>query len=127
MVKYPEDIIKAINEAPMMESPAMKITLHSSIEAEWVGGQPSVKQYKKKPVVIEALQFNGDNFADAHMFSHGAFKLWEAADFTNTYYIETLEGDMNTKPGDYIVKGVKGEFYTVDKDIFLETYEEVEQ
>lgn len=127
MVKYSEDIIRKINEAPMMEKPTTtKIILHSNIEAEWVG-RPSVKQYKKKPVVIEAMQFNGDNFADAHMFSHGAFKLWEAADFTNTYYIETLEGDMKTNPGDYIVKGVKGEFYTVDKDIFLETYEEVEQ
>lgn len=40
-----------------------------------------------------------------------------------TMYIRTLEGTMAASPGDYIIKGVKGEFYPCKKDIFAQTYE----
>ena len=44
---------------------------------------------------------------------------------TATITIHTLEGDMKAKQGDYIIKGVKGEFYPCRKDIFEQTYEEI--
>lgn len=82
-----------------------------------------MKKYKKKPVVIEAIQWNGSN----------AFEIWN--DFEDipirlkeegTLLISTLEGDHIASIGDYIIKGIKGEFYPCKPDIFEETYEEVE-
>lgn len=72
-------------------------------------------KYRKKPVVIEAIQWNGDNFGEVAMFC----KKIKVA-YT---HIETLEGDMLASKGDYIIKGVKGEFYPCKPDIFEATYE----
>lgn len=85
-------------------------------------------KFKKKPVVIEAFQFNGGfsfdemlcefgkDFADAVTYSK----------FSNELEIATLEGVMRTQPGDWIIRGVKGEFYPCKPDIFAETYEEAD-
>lgn len=82
-----------------------------------------IKKYRKKPVVIEAIQWNGSN----------AFEIWN--DFEDipirlkeegTLLISTLEGDHIASIGDYIIKGIKGELYPCKPDIFEETYEEVE-
>lgn len=76
-------------------------------------------KYRKKPVEIDAIQWTGDN------------KL-EIFDFCNMSYItdqelriQTLEGSMIADKGDYIIKGVKGEFYPCKPDIFELTYEKV--
>ena len=70
-------------------------------------------KYRKKPVVIEAIQFTGDNCEEIKEF--GAYIV-----------IKTLEGKMIALPGDWIIKGVKGEFYPCKPDIFEKTYELVE-
>lgn len=82
-------------------------------------------KYRKKPVVIEAIQFTGKNCYDILSFigrKAGLMELQQADCPT----IQTLEGDMRTSPGDWIIKGVKGEFYPCKPDIFEATYEPVD-
>jgi hypothetical protein len=82
-------------------------------------------KYRKKPVEIEAVQFI--------MELQDLKKLREFCPNNINYdglkdgvlYIETLEGDMLAHEGDYIIKGVKGEFYPCREDIFELTYEKV--
>ena len=82
-----------------------------------------IKKYRKKPVVIEAIQWTGNNHIEVAEFMFGA----------NVYInnpkgyveIEALEGKMYAEVNDYIIKGVKGEFYPCKPDIFEQTYEEV--
>ena len=84
------------------------------------------KVYIKKPVMIHALQWTGMNRAEIMNFCHNARLLYDEDDPTNVkLVIHTLEGDMYAKHGDYIIKGVRGEFYPCAQDIFEETYEEV--
>ena len=89
-------------------------------------------KYRKKPVVIEAIQFNGKNFNEVSEFSSGKAKRRIALEGnipveTDTIDINTLEGTMNAIKGDFIIKGVQGEFYPCKPDIFEQTYELVEQ
>lgn len=77
-------------------------------------------RYRKKPVVIEAIQFTGGNTE-------------ELVDFCkclvgdkNGIYVDTLEGDMLISVGDFLIKGVRGEFYPCKPDIFEATYEVAE-
>lgn len=73
--------------------------------------------FRKKPVVIEAVQFKG-NFDELESFVGGD------ANFTNgELVIATLEGALHASDGDWIIKGVKGEFYPCKPDIFAATYE----
>ena len=78
-------------------------------------------KFRKKPVVIEAKQV-------INSFEH----LAEIADWCSGMigpdggiYIKTLEGEMYASINDYIIKGIKGEFYPCKPDIFEATYEEV--
>ena len=80
-----------------------------------------IKKYRKKPVVIEAVQWIGNNLSEIETFIGRSVKNKET-----TIVIRTLEGDMEASIGDYIIKGVNGEFYPCKPDIFLATYEEVE-
>lgn len=75
-------------------------------------------QFRKKPVVIDAIQFDGSNYSDCYAFCPTIF--WEKG----VGIIPTLEGHMNTQPNDWIIKGVKGEFYPCKDSIFRETYTE---
>lgn len=83
------------------------------------------KTYRKKPVVIEAIQYTGDNVFEIKKFCvRGA--LYVGGKYKNgELYILTLEGKMRVSKGDYIIKGVKGEVYPCKPDIFEQTYEEV--
>ena len=88
-------------------------------------------KFRKKPVVIEAFRvpFTGDDVYGHGMIAgfflaHG-FKDWEY--FSEGYGISTLEGTMRADPGDWIIRGVKGEFYPCKPDIFEATYEAVEE
>ena len=77
------------------------------------------KKYVKKPVVIEALQFDGKNWE-----AIGEFVGQQAeCRGKEVLVIKTLEGDMLANAGDYIIKGIKGEFYPCKPDIFEDTYE----
>lgn len=83
-------------------------------------------KYKKKPVIIEAIQFEdtAERICELSEFMEGVYVNYE--DKNNPYVpIETLEGTMRASVGDYIIKGVNGEFYPCKPDIFEKTYEKV--
>ena len=81
-------------------------------------------EYKKKPVVIEAIQFTGKNFFEIHKFTNGnAHDCYTQPEGYTTCIINTLEGIHIATEGDYIIKGVQGEFYPCKPDVFAETYE----
>ena len=78
------------------------------------------KAYRKKPVVVEAVQWTGENHAEMCEFiDPEAFEIIPRIGLV----IHTLEGDHHASPGDYIIKGVNGEFYPCKPDIFAKTYE----
>lgn len=78
-------------------------------------------KYRKKPVVIEALQYTGDNADEIIKFTKGLVQVGVG----KSLIIPTLEGDHIASVGDYIIKGVNGEFYPCKPDIFEQTYEKV--
>lgn len=81
-------------------------------------------KYRKKPVVIDAMQFNG-NFVLSD-FQHWLMKVDPermCMYVDDTLQIKTLEGVMTANIGDYIIRGVKGELYPCKPDIFAATYE----
>lgn len=84
-----------------------------------------MKQYKKKPVIVEAVQWTGNNETEILQFAKDKYYRNFNGQFKNCLFIETLEGDMRANIGDYIIKGVNGEFYPCAEDIFHKTYEEV--
>lgn len=77
-------------------------------------------KYRKKPVVIEAMQWDGENTNQIAKFCRGKAILQV---FEKCFHIYTLEGIMKASIGDYIIKGVKGEYYPCKPDIFEMTYE----
>lgn len=82
-----------------------------------------INLYKKKPVIVEALQFDGKNLHEAETFVGKELKAKVHSNDLYEVVIETLEGDMIASPGDYIIKGVKEEFYPCKPDIFEATYD----
>lgn len=79
-----------------------------------------IKQYKKKPVIISAVKWTGDNIKEISSFTDN-----KAMIKNNTLIIPTLEGTMAAEIGSYIIRGVHGEFYPCKSNIFEETYEEI--
>lgn len=95
-----------------------------------------IRQYRKKPVIVDAVQLDnvnvpfvvrwiGEDKAKMNLESDEAWKLGKAPPIFGVT-ICTLEGDMKAMPGDFIIKGVHGEFYPCKPDIFEKTYEAVE-
>lgn len=83
-------------------------------------------KFRKKPVVIEAMQFTEDNKNQVFNWITGnCCPAWDA-NGNPALKIETLEGDMIAQLGDWIIKGVKNEFYPCKADIFDATYEAAE-
>jgi hypothetical protein len=83
-------------------------------------------KFRKKPIVIEAIQFTGSNCFECMHFMNRSSDIWEAElQETDNPTINTLEGDFRTSPGDWIIKGIKGEFYPCKPGIFEATYEAV--
>ena len=80
-------------------------------------------KYRKKPVIIEAVEFSDDQPTDVLFFLGNA--NYHIDQENGGLYIHTLEGDMRANIGDYVIKGVNGEFYPCKPDIFLKTYEPV--
>ena len=78
-------------------------------------------KYRKRPVEIEAVQW----FKPGDEMSIGAPVLSMTCR-QGAPYIPTLEGDMLLTPGDWIIRGVRGEYYPCKPEIFAETYEAVE-
>ena len=92
-------------------------------------------KYRKKPVVIEAFQYNGD-FTDKNGVPYAPEWAVKALENNTLYFgsvgsgppcelfIATLEGVHHVSIGDYIIQGVQGELYPCKPDIFEKTYEE---
>lgn len=93
-------------------------------------------KYRKKPVEVEAMRVPwgpGEVESDDDLIPWGALLVWlgaggpwSVAEGGNGIDIKTLEGTMHAKPGDWIIRGVKGELYPCKPDIFEQTYEAVE-
>lgn len=82
-----------------------------------------INKYRKKPVIIEAVIWTGNNIDEVKELAKSAVE--NIIFVNNNLYIETLEGNMNASVGDYIIKGIAGEFYPCKPDIFKQTYETV--
>ena len=90
-----------------------------------------IQKFKKKPVVIEAVQFTNNN-TNTNSENIQFITDWINSEKENTanhdntnIFIQTLEGIMKASVGDYIIRGVNGEFYPCKEDIFLKTYDVV--
>jgi len=92
-------------------------------------------KFRKKPVVIEAIQWNGNSnrkeICDfvgkelkTELHSETAYLAGKSAPLFGLI-IPTLEGEMTASAGDWIIKGVNGEFYPCKPDIFSKTYEQI--
>lgn len=81
--------------------------------------------YRKKPILVEARQYTGDNFLELQDWSADHVELSDYRDDAICVY--TPEGLLWFDEGDYVIKGARGEFYPCQKDIFEETYEEVDK
>ena len=91
-------------------------------------------KYRKKPVIIEAYQYEGDFICNGKFiapswiqeaYNNGILAYKEVDNTPPKLYIRTLEGDMECDYKDYIIKGVKGELYPCKPDIFEQTYEAI--
>lgn len=88
-------------------------------------------KFVKKPVVIEAIKWRGEKFETSppDWFKDAMYKEPGSVGFVmrwgNDILIETLEGQIKCSPGDWIIRGVKGELYPCKPDIFELTYEAI--
>lgn len=78
-------------------------------------------RYVKKPVKIEAMQWTGDNLTAVLAFSSSCFSYEKNS--KPILAVATLEGTMTASVGDYIIKGIQGEFYPCKPDVFELTYD----
>lgn len=93
---------------------------------------PTIGKYRKRPVEIEAVQWNGSS-AEMHRIvawilenkQRAYIEDNRASQGPDLIKIQTLEGEMTVLPHDWVIKGVQGEFYPCKPDIFEQTYEEV--
>jgi len=82
-----------------------------------------MNKYRKKPVVIEAAQFLATKQSFDNVMALGSIK-WRGGSMGSGFFvIETLEGEHIVTKGDWVIKGVKGEFYPCKPDIFELTYD----
>lgn len=87
-----------------------------------------VKKYKTKPCEIEAIQWTGENLEEIEEFAKDGIEYNEVKDgggkiIAYEIYVLTLEGTMFANQGDYIIKGLRGEFYPCKPDVFNKKYE----
>ena len=83
-------------------------------------------KYRKKPVEIDAIQWVSDNIEQVYeMLGDNLIINTDEDKDEVKHFINTLEGKMEMSWGDYIIKGVKGEFYPCKPDIFEMTYEKI--
>ena len=119
-IRLPEYLHKAVDW--------LNDSMNQNIFAQaWLFGYEVERvKYRKKPVVVEAIQLTDENLLEVKDWCNG--ELVPNAE-TSGYdlYISTLEGAMCADINDYIIRGVEGEFYPCKPDIFEKTYEAVEE
>ena len=81
-------------------------------------------KYRIKSVVIDAIQWTGDNYAEIFEFTEG--KAYLSSSHSSTLIVETLEGNIAAEKGCYIIRCVNGEYYPCQEGFFNKTYEPVE-
>lgn len=87
-----------------------------------------MKKYRKKPLIIDAIQYDGTNHLEiqAETGAHAVDVHYEAPgapeDMQPILSIRTLEGTMTVSKGDWVIRGIAGEFYPCKPDIFEATY-----
>ena len=81
-------------------------------------------KFRKRPEIIEAIQWTGRNWKSLDRFI-GFKTRHELFECGHIIVVKTLEGNRDALPGDWIIKGVKGELYPCKPDIFEATYEAV--
>ena len=79
-----------------------------------------IKKYRKKPVTIEAIQWNGENLSEIRDFMRST-----VVNNGLVLIIPTLEGNKHASLNDYIIKDINGKFYPCKPYIFANTYEEL--
>lgn len=79
-------------------------------------------KFRKKPLEVEAIQYTGTNEKELVEFGHSNITYNQDLNFLKVF---TLEGRMKISPGDWVIKGIKGEFYPIKNDIFIESYDKV--
>lgn len=87
------------------------------------------KRYRIRPVEIEAIKMENVTFIDMRSFC-GCNNMKNVVQNYDTneiisFIIPTLEGDIQVNYGDYIIKGINGEFYSCKPDVFVKNYEEI--
>ena len=82
-----------------------------------------IKTFVKKPVKVQAVQWTGDNYEEIADFIGHVRSVYHLND--EYVIIDMLEGDCCLRNGDWIIRGVNGEIYLCESDIFEKTYEEV--
>jgi len=83
-------------------------------------------KYRKKPVVIEAVQWHATQESWDAVLALGLEEWRPGETDSDSFYVCTLEGDHKATKGDYIIQGIQGEIYPCKPDIFEATYEPVE-
>jgi len=91
-----------------------------------------VKKYRKKPIVVEAMQISKNTLCSLFTFigeskNYPACKVGGMDPNDGKFKLITLEGVLTVEPGDWIIKGINGEFYPCKPDIFKKTYEAIEE
>ena len=88
-------------------------------------------KFRKKPIVIEAIQWTGDNFDELKDFTETDNQQTVCRIVKGTFdrdlFVDTLEGSLMASLNDWIIKGIKGEFYPCKPDIFEATYDLVKE
>ena len=81
-----------------------------------------IEKYQTIPVTKEAVKWNGQNFDEIKEFTHGNAYYHDS----DGLFIRTLEGQLQASVGDFIIKGLSGEFYACKPDIFKKTYRRID-
>ena len=90
-----------------------------------------MRKFRKKPLVVEAMQFDGGEGSAANLmaWSEGAVTYLPACHSLNAFNpelaVRTMEGRLLVSAGDWVIKGIKGEFYPHAEAFFFEAYDEV--
>ena len=85
-----------------------------------------VKKYKSRPIIIEAVKWDGNNFNEIYEFTEGQANLLNVHG-EKVLVLLTLEGSMSASVGDFIIRGRVGEYYPGKYLQFCERYEELEE
>ena len=80
-------------------------------------------KFRKKPVVIDAIQWTGDNYPEVFEFTEG--NAYPTKPHSDTLAVTTLEGEVMATKGCYIIRGVDGTYNPCQETVFNKTYEQV--